>query len=97
MLYRQYATFIDHVRSVAPSVNEVTTIRQAVTSWRSAKLPVYEMLETIFMVLDWDMDKITSVVTRLLDISEGEDKEDLSEFWNAFVTHKLWLRGWTRC
>ncbi|KAG9022163.1 Peptidyl-prolyl cis-trans isomerase B [Tulasnella sp. JGI-2019a] len=87
---RQNAIFFDHVSSVTASVVAQTVIRRAVTSWRSSKLPTYEMLDTIFVVLDWDMDKITGVVMCLLDISEGDREEDLLEFWDAFDFLVLW-------
>ncbi|KAG8995276.1 hypothetical protein FRB93_001170 [Tulasnella sp. JGI-2019a] len=81
---RKYAIFLDHVRSVVTSVDGRTAIRLAVASWRSSESPVYEVMDTIFDALDWDMDKISGVVVRLLDVSQGEKEEELSAYWNAF-------------
>ncbi|KAG9024473.1 Peptidyl-prolyl cis-trans isomerase B [Tulasnella sp. JGI-2019a] len=81
----QWKVFLRYVRSVTASIEKQTTVRHAVTSWRSSESLVYEMLDTIYTILGWDMDKITGVITRLLDVFEGEKKEELLAFWDAFT------------
>lgn len=44
------------------------------------------MLDTIFTVLDRNMDKTAGVITRLLDVFEGEKKDELVEAWNGMKT-----------
>ncbi|KAG8865256.1 hypothetical protein FRB96_000146 [Tulasnella sp. 330] len=79
----QQVAFVEHVQSVVSSPNGQTAVRHAVKSWRSSESTVYDMLGTIFTVLDRNMDKTTGVITRLLDVFEGEKKDELEEAWNG--------------
>lgn len=78
--------FVEHVQSIVASVNGQTAIKHAVKSWRASESTVYDMLDTIFTVLDRNMDKTTGVITRLLDLFEGEKKGELVEAWNGMKT-----------
>lgn len=77
---------MEYVQSVVTSPNGTMAIRHAVQSWRSSESTVYDMLDTIFTVLDRNMDKTTGVLTRVLDSFEGEKKSELEEAWNGMKT-----------
>ncbi|KAG9005735.1 hypothetical protein FRB94_001301 [Tulasnella sp. JGI-2019a] len=84
----QHAIFVEHVQSVVASVNGQTAIRHAVKSWRSSESTVYDMLDTIFTVLGRNMDKTIGIINRLLDVFEGEKKDELSEAWDGMKTEQ---------
>lgn len=58
-------------------------IRSAVKAWRSAESNVYDMLDTIFTVFERNMDKTSTVILKLVDLLEGEKKDELLEAWGG--------------
>lgn len=80
---RQYADLTAFLGTLGPSANGIIAVRSAIRSWRSSESTVYDMLETIFTVLERNMDKMPKVVERLVPIFEGEKKSELLDAWGG--------------
>ncbi|KAG8944946.1 hypothetical protein FRC04_001298 [Tulasnella sp. 424] len=80
---QQYADLTTFLGTLGPSANGIIAVRSAIRSWRSSESTVYDMLETIFTVLERNMDKMSKVVERLVPIFEGEKKSELLDAWGG--------------
>ncbi|KIO29150.1 hypothetical protein M407DRAFT_21719 [Tulasnella calospora MUT 4182] len=80
---QQYADLTTFLGTLGPSANGIIAIRAAIRSWRSSESTVYDMLETIFTVLERNMDKMSKVIDRLVPIFEGEKRSELLDAWGG--------------
>ncbi len=72
-----------YVESLVSTPNGLAAIKAAIQSWRSSESTAYDMLDTIFNVLDRDKGKSSGVISRLVDLLEGERKDELVEAWGG--------------
>ncbi|KAG8911763.1 hypothetical protein FRC01_005536, partial [Tulasnella sp. 417] len=80
---QQYSDLTNFLGTLGPSANGIIAIRSAIRSWRSSESTVYDMLETIFTVLERNMDKMSQVIERLVPIFDGEKRSELLDAWGG--------------
>ncbi|KAG8987543.1 hypothetical protein FRB90_003295, partial [Tulasnella sp. 427] len=80
---QQYADLTTFLGTLGPSANGIIAIRSSIRSWRSSESTVYDMLETIFTVLERSMDKMSKVVERLVPIFDSEKRSELLDAWGG--------------
>ncbi|KAG8968551.1 hypothetical protein FRC03_006951 [Tulasnella sp. 419] len=89
-LLEKHAAFMAYIQSITSSPNALTAIRLSIRGYRANEATVYDTLDTIFNVLDRDMEKTGGAITRLVDIFDDEEKKkELLEAWGGKkIEHK---------
>jgi hypothetical protein len=83
---RRHAAFLSRLSALAPnSPNAVAATKAAIRSYRSNESAARDLIQTVFSVLDRELDDTATVVGLLVDLLEDEEKKrDLLGAWNGF-------------
>ncbi|KAI0345396.1 hypothetical protein BDW22DRAFT_1354324 [Trametopsis cervina] len=82
----RHTAFLARVSSIAPNPNNaIPAVKAAVRQYRLNESTARDLISTVWIISDNNLEGTASIVNGLVDLLEDEDKKkDLLQAWNAF-------------